>query len=134
MKNAFLLMFFCLVPLLVVGQELVGGEENTERVTESQPAEPQPTAFQSAQPAPTPGHPLDPNDVAILTGHARGPASAAYSTPTIVYGYTPSYSYGYGPHFGFHGFFFPRSGRVHAPFFGSPFGPVFFTGFAAGPH
>jgi hypothetical protein len=99
------------------------------------PTEPQPPLAQSA---PTPGHPLDPNDVAILTGHARSSAPAAYGTPyaapTVVYGYTQPYSFGMGQRFGFQGFFFPRSGRLRAPLFGGPFAPFFFSGFTGGRH
>ena len=127
--KTFLLLLFCMAPLLVSGQEC------TQTPADQQPPEPQSSAVQSAQPAPKPGHPLDPNDVAILTGHARGPVAAAYGTAYApMYAYPAPYSYRNGQHFGFNGFFFPRFGRVRAPFFGPPFGPFFFTGFAAGPH
>jgi hypothetical protein len=128
MKTAFLLLLACLAPLMVVGQECA------QTPTSSQPPEAQPSSAQAAQPAPRPGHPLDPNDVAILTGHAKGQA-AAYTAPTVVYGPMAPYSYGSGTRFGFHhGFFFPRSRRFGAPPFFPPFGPFFFSGFAGAGH
>ena len=120
MKKAFLWLLVYLAPLLVAAQEC----------TQSPSAEP-PSAQLAT--APTPGHPLDPNDVAILTGHATGPAAATYGAPYapgVMYGYPGPYSFGYGQRFGFHGFFFPRSGRFGAPFFHAPFGPFFFSGFS----
>lgn len=62
---------------------------------------------QEARPVPAPklGHPLDPADVAILTGKTRAAAPAAYSLYAMPYGY---YTY-----------------PINAPLFGQPlFAPV----------
>jgi len=147
MRIAFLLLLACLAALAVLGQECAPKPPEPQppsaQIAPAPVEQPAPSA-QRAQPAPTPGHPLDPNDVAILTGHAVGSnaAHSPYMTPTILYDYTGPYSYGstnrywFGPghRFGFNGFFFPRPGRFGAPVFGGPSGLFFFSGLAAGPH
>jgi hypothetical protein len=149
MRITFLLLLICMVSLAVRGQDCAqkASEPQAPAEQSAQPpseryAQPAPPA-QWPQPAPQPGHPLDPNDVAILTGHPVGPppARSPYGPP-MLYTYTAPYSYGYanrygfgpGSRFGFNGFFFSRPGPFGAPFFGSPFGRFSFSGFAAGPH
>jgi len=155
MRLTLQLLLICLVPLAVMGQESVQKQPEPQVVSEQSappstelPAEapvvqPFPPA-QYPQPAPKPGHPLDPNDVAILTGHAAsGNANRSPYPNTIVYTYMGPYSYGYsnrtwfgpGQRFGFNGFLFSRRpGPFVQPFFGGPFGRFSFTGFAVGPH
>jgi len=153
MRFALRLFLIFLVPLAVMGQESAQKEPD-QQVTSEQSAQP-PTELpaeapvvqtvppaQYPQPAPKPGHPLDPNDVAILTGHPVGgnTAHSPYAS-TILYTYTGPYSYGYpnrcwfgpGPRFGFNGSFFSRPGPFIGPFMGGPFGRFSF-GFVAGPH
>lgn len=84
MRKAFLVVLALAVPGLLLAQE-------------APPAQP--------APAPKLGHPLDPADVAILTGKTRAAAPAAYSLYVMPYGY---YTY-----------------PVNAPLFGQPlFAPV----------
>jgi len=142
MRIGLLLLLVYLAPLAARGQE--GAQKPSEPQAPSEQSAQPPAQAQWPQPAPTPGHPLDPNDVAILTGHPVGPPTARspYAAPTILYTYTAPYSYGYanrygfgpGGRFGFNGFFFSRPGPFGAPFFGNPFGRFSFSGFAVGPH
>ncbi|HVP52297.1 MAG TPA: hypothetical protein VMT05_09320 [Terriglobales bacterium] len=144
MRTAFLsllvLLLVCLAPFAALGQECTQKPPEPqapwEQSASQSEAEPAPQA-QWLQPAPKPGHPLDPNDVAILTGHPVGGYARSPYPNTTVYAYMDPYSYGYsnrswfgsGWRFGRNGFFFSRWGR-----FGSPFGRFSFSGVAAGPH
>jgi hypothetical protein len=75
------------------------------------------TPEQSRWKAPAPGHPLDPADVAILTGKANGaarPAGYAYSA-------YPAYAPGWQPNWFGTPLFTPVTNATRPPF-----GPIFF--------
>jgi hypothetical protein len=75
---ALAVVLFC-APALVA-QEKPPAENRPEQPTETQ-------GYSRATPAPQLGHPLDPADVAVLTGKTKEPANAGYRVDPLSYAY-----------------------------------------------
>jgi hypothetical protein len=118
-----------LIPLAAVAQS---GEEPKPIQEESVPyatsPEPQQVRPAQANAAPTLGHPLDPADVAVLTGKSETTVPPSLRSPyAAVSGYAPPYMYDYRS-YGQWGQSWQRPGL--SPFFLGRFNSrVFFGGF-----
>ena len=75
-------------PLLVVLLALAAFAQSAPQ-NSSEPQQSGPQNNYGVPPAPKPGHPLDPHDVAILTGKAgnSAPQQGQYATPQLYYSY-----------------------------------------------
>jgi hypothetical protein len=108
MRKLFSVLFLSAAPAVLLAQQAQPAQQKpaekpvveTQKAPEEQPAAKPRSPY---PPAPKPGHPLDPADVAVLTGKNKPAQSnpyGAYSYPVFV---DPYGTYGYpagGSHFG----------------------------------
>lgn len=111
MKKTLLVLLLILVPGTLLAQQAPAKPATPEAAASAatETASPSPYLPQSQYAAPQLGHPLDPADVATLTGRAQTSVPAAYRVPYAPYAAPPVY--------------FNYSSRV--PLFGTPmFSPL----------
>ncbi len=84
-----ILLIVAMVSAIAVAQQQTAEQTQASQSQSNSAPTSAPQESRGLLAAPTPGHPLDPADVAVLTGKSRAGSAPAYTSPQVYFDPTP---------------------------------------------